>query len=148
MFRLQTVAKLLGSDEATSAFIEGHLRDYCVDEDVGNLLAHDPFPEGLVRILGGPRVVVTAERLWAAISLVTPSSFLPREEEPPAGPQDEGPLDDTSTEEDEDDDDKTRVAPRVTESLKGVGISAGGGSSSVSTQAGEGGGKRRKSVQQ
>ena len=110
------------------------------------MLAHDPFPEGLVRILGGLRVVVTAERLWAAISLVTPSSFLPYEEEPPAGPQDEGPLDEALTE-DEDDDDKSRDAARMKESLKGVGISAGGGSSSVSTHVGEGGGKRRKSVQ-
>ena len=146
MFRPQTVAKLLGSDEATSDFIEGHLRDYCVDEDVGNLIALDHLPEGLIRILDGPRVVVSAARLFAAISLVTPRTFLPYAEEPHAGPQDEGPLDEALTE-DEDDDDKSRDAARMKESLKGVGISAGGGSSSVSTHVGEGGGKRRKSVQ-
>lgn len=139
--RPQTVAELLGSNDASSALIEGHLRDYCVGEDVANLIAHDHFPEELMRILGNPGLDVSAERLFAAINLVTPCGFLPLEEAPLAGPEDEGPHDEASTEEDEDDDDKARDAPQVTESLKGEG------SSSVSTQVGEEGGKRRKSVQ-
>jgi len=82
--RTKTVALLLSSDDSVRGQIVMLLNEHSIGGDAGNLLARDKFPPTLIGALQELQPPISEERLFAAISLVTPSDEELQSEAPSA----------------------------------------------------------------